>query len=341
MTDTITRVTISLAKKNRHVYRKMLNKKQFKQRALAVIKAEGQAIEALLSRIDSHFVNACEILLQCKGHVIVTGLGKSGHIAGKIAATLASTGTPAFFIHPSEANHGDIGMITANDVVIAISNSGETLELLSLIPAITQANIPLITLTGNKNSTLAQRATVNLNISADQKACPLGVAPTCSTTVTLVMGDALAMSLLDAREFTKKDFARFHPGGDLGRRLLLRVEDIMHTGEKIPKVNKKDVLSKVLLEMTKKTLGMTTIVTKQNQLLGVYTDGDLRRTLDQGLDIHSVTAEEVMSSKPITISCNLLASEALSLMEKYKITSLIVVDNQQYVKGVVHIHDLF
>jgi len=319
----------------------MTNKKQLKQRALTVIQSEAQAITALLSRIDSHFINACEILLQCKGHVIVTGLGKSGHIGRKIAATFASTGTPAFFIHPSEANHGDIGMITPNDVVIAISNSGETLELLSLLPAITQTNIPLITLTGNKSSTLAQRATINLNISADQEACPLGIVPTCSTTVTLVMGDALAVSLLDAREFTKKDFAKFHPGGDLGRRLLLRVEDIMHKGEKIPKVNESDVLSKVLLEMTQKTLGMTTVVTDKNKLLGIYTDGDLRRTLDQGLDIHKATVKKVMSTNPITISSSLLASEALALMEKYKITSLVVVDTQRYVKGVIHIHDLF
>lgn len=319
----------------------MVNKKQLKHRALAVIKAEAQAITTLLSRIDSHFTNACEILLQCKGHVIVTGLGKSGHIGRKIAATFASTGTPAFFIHPSEANHGDIGMITSNDVVIAISNSGETLELLSLLPAITQSNIPLITFTGNENSTLAQRATVNLNISADQEACPLGIVPTCSTTVTLVMGDALAISLLDAREFTKKDFAKFHPGGDLGRRLLLRVDDIMHTNEKIPKVNENDLLTKVLLEMTRKTLGMTTIVTDQDKLLGIYTDGDLRRTLDQGLNVHKTIVKKVMTTNPITIPSNLLASEALALMEKYKITSLVVVDNQHYVKGVIHIHDLF
>jgi len=319
----------------------MVSKKQLKQRALAVIQAEIKAITTLSTRIDSHFVHACQILLQCKGHVVVIGMGKSGHIGRKIAATFASTGTPAFFIHPSEANHGDLGMITPKDVVIAISNSGETLELLSLLPVITQTNIPLITLTGNENSTLAQRATVNLNVSAYQEACPLGIVPTCSTTVTLVMGDALAVTLLDARGFTEKDFAKFHPGGDLGRRLLLRVDDIMHKGEKIPKVNPNDVLSKVLLEMTQKTLGMTTVITKTNELLGIYTDGDLRRTLDQGIDIHKSTVKDVMSTHPITISSNLLASEALALMEKHKITSLVVVDDQRHLKGVIHIHDIF
>jgi arabinose-5-phosphate isomerase len=319
----------------------MVKSELLKKRALSVIQAELKAIKALSTRVDSSFIHACEILLKCKGHVVVTGMGKSGHIARKIAATFASTGTPAFFIHPSEANHGDIGMITSKDVLIAISNSGETIELLSLVPIITQTKIPLITLTGNKNSTLAKHAVINLNIGTNQEACSLGLVPTCSTTVTLVMGDALAVTLLEARGFTKNDFAKFHPGGDLGRRLLLRVADIMHTGKKIPKVYKSDVLSKVLIEVTQKTLGMTTIVSKANELLGVYTDGDLRRTLDKGLDIHKSTVEEVMSTHPITISSDLLASEALALMEKHKITSLVVVDNKKYVKGVIHIHDLF
>ncbi|OGT98513.1 MAG: D-arabinose 5-phosphate isomerase [Gammaproteobacteria bacterium RIFOXYB2_FULL_38_6] len=307
----------------------------------SVIETELEAISVLKKRIDENFSTACEILLNCEGHVVVLGMGKSGHIGNKIAATLASTGTPAFFVHPGEAGHGDMGMITRKDVVIAISNSGETPEILTLLPALKQASVPLITMTGQLNSTLAKNSTVNLDISAAKEACSIGLVPTSSTTTTLVMGDALAVTLLELRGFTQKDFAKFHPGGDLGKRLLLRVDDIMHSGKAIPKVNENTLLTQALLEMTQKTLGMTTIVSEDNKLLGIYTDGDLRRTLDKNLNIHKTFVKDVMTRHPITIQSGTLAAEALHVMEEHKITSLVVINENMKVMGVVHIHDLF
>jgi arabinose-5-phosphate isomerase len=278
-------------------------------------------------------------LLACTGRIIVTGMGKSGHIARKIAATFASTGSPSFFVHCGEANHGDLGMITREDVVLALSNSGETGELLGMLPLIKRLNIPLICLSGKINSTLAKVANVYINTSIDEEACPLGLAPTSSTTATLVMGDALAVALLQAKGFTAQDFALYHPGGQLGRRLLLRIEDIMRTGEYIPKVCEDAGLNEALIEMTQKSLGMTTIVDQHDALKGVYTDGDLRRTLNRGLDVHTTKIKEVMTSNCKTISKEKLAAEALHLMESYKITAL-TVTNDNKVIGIIHMHDL-
>jgi len=311
------------------------------QIGLSVIETELQAIKALKTRLDKNFSKACETLLNCEGHVIVLGMGKSGHIGNKIAATLASTGTPAFFVHPGEAGHGDMGMITHKDVVLAISNSGETPEILTILSVLKQSKVPFITMTGKPNSTLAKNATVNLDISAEKEACSIGLVPTSSTTTTLVMGDALAITLLEMRGFTTKDFAKFHPGGDLGRRLLLRVDDIMYSGKSIPKVSEDTLLTETLFEMTQKTLGMTTILSKENKLLGIYTDGDLRRTLDKDLDVHKTYVKEVMAHNPITIKTGTLAAEALQIMEENKITTLVVIDKDDKVLGIVHIHDLF
>ncbi|GAB4392442.1 MAG: KpsF/GutQ family sugar-phosphate isomerase [Gammaproteobacteria bacterium] len=308
--------------------------------ALAVIENEAQAISKLAERIDKNFVQACHYLLKCSGRIVVLGIGKSGHIGNKIAATLASTGSPAFFVHPAEASHGDMGMITKHDVVLALSYSGETSELITLIPLLKRLNTPLISLTGNANSTLAKAATVNIDVSIEQEACPLGLAPTTSTTAMLVMGDALAIALLQARGFTAEDFARSHPGGSLGRRLLLRVDDIMLTGNAMPQVLQDVTISEALLEITRKQLGMTMIVNAQGQLLGIYTDGDLRRTLDRDLDIRSTSIQEVMTTNPRTIKPNTLAMEALTTMETFKITSLVVVDDQQQPQGIVHMHHI-
>lgn len=305
-----------------------------------VLDIEAQAITNLTNRINSDFANACEYLLNCQGHIVVIGMGKSGHVANKIAATLASTGSPAFFVHPGEASHGDLGMIKKEDVIIAISNSGNTAEILSLLPIIKNFNIPLITLTGNPKSKLAQEATVNIDISVDKEACPLGLAPTSSTTATLAMGDALAIALLETRGFTKEDFALSHPGGMLGKRLLLRIDDLMHQDQALPKVSVDTILKDALFEMTSKGLGMTTIVDDQQQLLGVFTDGDLRRALDKNIDIHTTTIDKVMNKNSKTVSSGTLAIEALELMEQYKITSLIVLNDKQQLVGVIHLHDL-
>jgi arabinose-5-phosphate isomerase len=306
---------------------------------LAVIQTENQAIATLADRIGDAFVQACEFMLKSQGRIVVIGMGKSGHIGSKIAATLASTGSPAFFVHPGEASHGDLGMITPKDVVLALSNSGETEEILVILPLIKRLCLPLISLTGNKHSTLAKAATVNIDVSVEKEACPLGLAPTSSTTAALVMGDALAIALLEAKGFSAEDFARSHPGGKLGRRLLLLVGDIMHTGDEMPIIPATATLRDALVEMTRKNLGMTTIVDKGRHVLGIFTDGDLRRALDKQVDIHS-TITDVMTTSSKTITANCLAVDALTLMQTYQITVLLVVDTEQTLIGVLHMHDL-
>ena len=305
-----------------------------------VIDIERRALEALLPRIDTAFAQACEQLLACRGRVVVTGMGKSGHIGGKIAATLASTGTPAFFVHPGEASHGDLGMITREDAVIAISFSGETAEVLTILPLIKRLGVPLIGISGKPGSTLAKTANVHLDVSVAQEACPLNLAPTASTTATLAMGDALAVALLEARGFTEADFALSHPGGSLGRKLLLKIADVMHTGERIPKVTEDVTLSTALLEMTRKGLGLTAIVDAEDHVLGVFTDGDLRRVLDANLDVRRARISEVMTRGGRTAEADQLAAEAVNLMEKHKITQLLIVDGERRLQGVLHMHDL-
>ena len=283
---------------------------------------------------------ACKTLFACQGRIVVTGVGKSGHIGGKIAATLASTGTPAFFVHSGEASHGDLGMITAQDVVLALSNSGETTEILAILPLIKRLNISLTALTGNPQSTLAKFSTIHLDVSVEQEACPLGLAPTSSTTAALVMGDALAVSLLEARGFTRDDFAFSHPGGQLGRRLLLRVSDIMHTDSAIPKVSENTLVSGAILEMTTKKLGMTAIVNAENELLGVFTDGDLRRLLGNNLSLPNCEIRDVMTKNSKVIHADCLAAEAMQIMQQQKISALCVIDDQQKVCGALNMHDL-
>jgi arabinose-5-phosphate isomerase len=316
------------------------NKEKLLSLAKIVISTEIAAITNLLHSINDDFFAACKLLLACEGRIIVTGIGKSGHIGNKIAATFASTGSPAFFLHPSEASHGDIGVITTKDVVIALSNSGTTNELLAILPTIKLLNVPLISITGYPDSTLAKNATVNLNINAPKEACPLGLVPTSSTTATLVMGDALAVALFEARGFTIEDFARSHPGGSLGKRLLLRVDDIMRTGQAIPKVAKTALLSEALVEISQKRLGMTTIVDEQRKLVGVFTDGDLRRAIDKNLDIHTISICDIMTTNCKTIVAGTLAFEALQIMEQYKITTLVILSNDNIPIGVIHLHDL-
>ncbi|ARU55971.1 KpsF/GutQ family protein [Oleiphilus messinensis] len=317
-----------------------MQNQNFKSSALKAIKIELAAIEALTSRINDDFATACDLMFNCKGRVIVTGMGKSGHIGKKIAATLASTGTPSFFVHPGEASHGDLGMITGSDVVIAISNSGNTAEVLTILPLIKRMGAPLISMTGSPSSSLAQEANANLDVSVETEACPLGLAPTSSTTATLVMGDALAIALLEARGFSEEDFAFSHPGGSLGKRLLLKVADIMHTGRLIPKVQEHASLSEALLEMTQKGLGMTTIQDTDNRLLGLFTDGDLRRALDKGIDVHGTNIEQVMNRNCTTITKDVLAAEALSVMEEKKINGLIVTSQSGEVVGALNMHDM-
>ena len=306
----------------------------------AVINTEAQAVSDLLPRIDENFAQACNYMLHCKGRIVVTGMGKSGHIGNKIAATLASTGSPAFFVHPGEASHGDLGMITTQDVVLAMSNSGETGELITILPIIKRLGAPLISMTGNPNSTLATEADVALDISVAQEACPLGLAPTASTTATLAMGDALAVALLEARGFTEEDFARSHPGGSLGRRLLVHVSDIMHSGSGIPSVDVDASLTAALMEMTNKTLGMTAITGKDGSLLGIFTDGDLRRALDQDIDIRNIGVREVMHTNCVYVPPGILAAEALQLMQEKKINALLVVDDDNKLVGALNMHDM-
>ena len=319
---------------------KKISPDKLKTLGKAVIETEQVALSALAKRIDNKFVDACNIILDCSGRVVVTGMGKSGHIANKIAATLASTGTPSFFVHPGEASHGDLGMITPNDVVIALSNSGETDEIVALLPVIKRLNTPLITLTGNPDSTLAKTSNINIDVSIKKEACPLGLAPTSSTTAALAMGDAIAIALLEVRGFSEDDFALSHPGGTLGRRLLLRVDDIMHTGEDIPKVNENATLGEALIEMSKKGLGVTSIVNNDGTVLGVFTDGDLRRTLDSGVDFKSCHVKDVMTKNGKEIPANSLAASALALMETHRINALVVIDEENKLVGILNMHDL-
>lgn len=305
-----------------------------------VIDIERAALDALLPRVDEAFARACMLLLGCRGRVVVTGMGKSGHIGSKIAATLASTGTPAFFVHPGEASHGDLGMITRDDVVLALSNSGETHELLTILPLIKRLAVPLVALTGRPGSTLARAADEHLDVSVAQEACPLNLAPTASTTATLVMGDALAVALLDARGFTEQDFARTHPGGALGRRLLIKVGDVMQTGEAAPCVAPDTLLTDALLEITRKRLGMTAVTDATGRVLGVFTDGDLRRVLEQGVDVRATRIDAVMTHGGRRIDADRLAAEAVALMEQHKISALVVSDDEQRLQGVVTMHDL-
>lgn len=318
----------------------MENKFNFIETAKRTIELELQAIHSLKEHINENFVTACKLILGAQGRIVVLGIGKSGHIGRKIAATLASTGTPAFFVHPAEASHGDMGMITKQDIVLAISNSGSTAEITTLLPLIKRLGITLITMTGNTNSPLAQAANVNLDVSVMQEACPLNLAPTSSTTATLVLGDALAIALLEARGFTAEDFAFSHPGGALGRRLLLKVSDIMHTGKELPKVSLTTPLKEALLEMSRVGLGIALVVNAEDKLLGVFTDGDLRRTLDHDADIRHLTIEQVMTAKSKTARPEMLAAEALKIMDDHKISVLPIVNEQQNPIGVLHIHDL-
>jgi arabinose-5-phosphate isomerase len=308
--------------------------------ARRALEIEACAVQALGARLDSHFAAACRLCLDCTGRVVVTGMGKSGHIGGKIAATLASTGTPAFFLHPAEAIHGDLGMITRGDLVLALSNSGETRELLQLLPHLKRLGVPLITLTGKAGSTLAQAATVTLDVSVAAEACPLNLAPTASTTATLAMGDALAVALLEARGFTAQDFARSHPGGALGRRLLLHVEDVMRRGADLPRVHPGAKVREALLEMSRKGLGMTVVVDDTDRVRGIFTDGDLRRALDRQVDLHATAVESVMTRDPKTIAPRDLAAEAAHLMEVHSITALAVCDPDGRLVGALNVHDL-
>lgn len=307
------------------------------RQALAI---EIEGLKAQLPRLGVEFARACRICLGCRGRVVVTGMGKSGHVGGKIAATLASTGTPAFFMHPGEASHGDVGMITRDDAVLALSNSGETDEILTIIPAIKRLGVPLIAFTGNPASALARSADAHLDIGVPAEACPLNLAPTASTTAALAVGDALAVALLKARGFTEEDFARSHPAGALGRRLLLRVRDVMRTGEAVPKVAPGATLADGLMEVTRKGLGMTAIVDGRDRVLGVFTDGDLRRALDRAADLHRTRMDEVMTRAAKRVHPGTLAAEAVLTMETHRITSLVVVDAEDVLVGALNVHDL-
>lgn len=318
----------------------MLDPENTRSLALAVLAIEAEAVSALAARIDSRFLAACEHILACRGRVVVTGMGKSGHIGGKLAATLASTGTPAFFVHPGEASHGDLGMITREDAVIVLSNSGETDELLTILPIIRRLGVPLIAMTGNPESRLAREATVHLDVSVDREACPLGLAPTSSTTAALAMGDALAVAVLDARGFTADDFARSHPGGRLGRRLLIHVGDIMRTGEAIPCIQAGTPLRDALVEISRKGLGMVVICNDVREIEGVFTDGDLRRTLDRGLDVHRLNIGDVMTANGFAARPEWLAVQALQTMESHRINALPVVDDNLRLVGALNMHDL-
>ena len=309
--------------------------------ASEVLEIESRAVNALRSRLNEDFVAACQLCLDTPGRVVVTGMGKSGHISNKIAATLASTGTPAFFMHPAEASHGDLGMITSQDLLLAISYSGETAEVVTILPVVKRMGAKLLSITGNPDSTMAQAADVHLDISVAEEACPLNLAPTASTTATLAMGDALAVALLKSRGFTAEDFARSHPSGILGKRLLLRVADVMRSGDRIPAVRVDASLGDGLMEMTEKGLGMTAIVDKNNRIQGVFTDGDLRRTLDTGADIHKTMISDVMHTDCKITTPDVLAAEALHILEENEITSLLVAGDDNVLIGALNIHDLF
>ena len=308
------------------------------RRALSI---EARAVQALIERLDGRFAAACRLCLECQGRVVVTGIGKSGHVARKVAATLASTGSPSFFLHPAEASHGDLGMITRGDLVLALSNSGETPELLLLLPHLARLAVPLIAMVGKRDSTLGRAAAVVLDVSVPEEACPLNLAPTASTTAALAMGDALAVAVLEARGFTKQDFARSHPGGALGRQLLLRVEQLMRSGDALPEVRPETPLGEGLLEMSRKGLGMTVITDAEHRICGVFTDGDLRRALDRHIDVHRATMREVMTSPCKTIGPRELAAEAVHQMEVHRITALPVADAAGRLIGALNVHDLF
>jgi arabinose-5-phosphate isomerase len=305
-----------------------------------VLRIEAAAILALIDKIDGSFESAVNIILACKGRVVVTGMGKSGLIGKKIAATLASTGTPALFLHPAEGIHGDLGMVTKGDVIIAISNSGETEEIVKLLPVFKRLAVPVIAMTGGMNSSLAKASDATIDVGVKEEACPMGLAPTASTTATLAMGDAIAITLLDKRGFKEEDFACFHPGGSLGKRLLLRVEDLMHTGKALPVVKESVGMREALFEITSKKMGMTTVVDADGRLVGVITDGDLRRYLEKSVDLFDKTAGELASRKPKMISKDALAAEAVAVMEKHSITSLVSVDGEGRPAGITHLHDL-
>lgn len=308
--------------------------------ARQVLAIEAKAVEDLIGRIDDAFLRALEIILGCQGRIVVSGMGKSGHIARKIAATMASTGTPAFFMHPAEASHGDLGMITPHDVLIALSNSGESPELLTILPLLKRGGARLIAMTGNPASTLACQADVHLDAHVVQEACPLGLAPTASTTAALALGDALAVALLDARGFSADDFARSHPGGALGRRLLVHVQDVMRVGDALPQVPQTALLRDALLEMSRKGMGMTSVVDEAGRVIGIFTDGDLRRTLDKTADVHTTLVRDVMTRAPRTIAPGRLAAEAVQLMENYKTYVLLVADETGHLVGALNMHDL-
>lgn len=309
------------------------------ERGKQIVVHEAQSLMQMSKQINRSFAQACQAILACQGRVIVIGMGKSGHIASKIAATMASTGTPAFFVHPGEANHGDLGMITDQDVILALSYSGETGELLNLLPALKRFGMPLIAITGNPQSTLAKNSNYHLNVFVEREACSLNLAPTSSTTAMLALGDALAVTLLESRGFSKEDFAFSHPGGSLGRRLLLKVEDVMHQGEEVPSVKDCATLKSALIEMTRTRLGMTAIINDNRQVLGVFTDGDLRRSFEKGIDLSSPIIE-LMTAGCKTVTPNMLAAEALRLMESCKINALLVVDHEKHLVGAMNMHDL-
>lgn len=306
----------------------------------AVVDAESRAVAELGERIDDDFERACRLVLECQGRVVVVGIGKSGHIAGKIASTLASTGTPAFFVHPGEASHGDLGMITPVDLVIAASNSGETPELLTILPIIKRMGVKLVALCGSPGSTIARQSDACLDVSVGKEACPLNLSPTTSTTATLAMGDALAVAILQARGFTAEDFARSHPGGVLGRRLLLYVRDIMHTGTDVPLVHEDDVVRDALLEMSGKHLGMTGVIDSDNRLVGLFTDGDLRRTLNKPVELNHCPIRDVMTRDPVTADSDMLAAEVVTLMRTQSINGIFVVSDDRRVEGALNMHDL-
>ena len=311
-----------------------------KELAQAVINTEATAVTSLLSRIDGAFVTACQLILDCRGRIVVLGMGKSGHIAGKIAATLASTGTPAFFVHAAEASHGDLGMITSEDVVLVLSNSGETDEVRQILPLLKRLGVIIIAMTGNPASSLASHSDAHINVAVHAEACPLGLAPTSSTTAALVMGDALAVSLLETRGFTAEDFARSHPAGQLGKRLLLYIQDIMHCGNEMPLASADSSLSEAIVEMTKKRLGMVVITDTEMKVQGVFTDGDLRRALENATDPHTTAVGDVMTRDGKTIQSNALAAEAVKMMQQYKIQGLLVVDDDSRLQGVLNFNDL-
>lgn len=318
----------------------MSTPKSYIESATRTINLEAEAVSDLLNFLDESFDTACELMLNCKGRVIITGMGKSGHIGNKIAATLASTGTPSFFVHPGEASHGDMGMFTSQDVVVALSNSGETAEIVTILPLIKRMNAPLISITANPHSTLSLAADANLHIGVEKEACPLGLAPTSSTTAQLVLGDALAIALLEAKGFSAEDFAFSHPGGSLGRKLLLKVKNLMHSQQDTPIVSENTTINDALLEVTRKRLGMTTVVNQDGQLIGIFTDGDLRRTLDQEIDLKNTPISQVMTHNCTTVSPELLAAEALQIMQSKAINALVICDAEKRPVGALNMHDM-